>query len=1018
MTVARRGFDPAFLNDPAAFAVNRLPAHCDHRWFATHAEAASGVSSFEVLLDGTWSYVHSDAPSHVPPGLEGGDVDLSTWGQIPVPAHVQLHGHDRPQYVNVQYPWDGHEQIRPPQAPSRYNPVSTYARDVEVTEPPQAGETVCLVVDGAESALAAWVNGTFVGYATDSFTPSEFDVTDLLRAGRNRLVLRVWKWSAASWLEGQDFFRFSGIFRSVYLRRRPPAHVQDLHVTTRVDEDLSAAVVSLDLDLTGPLAPQAQVSAHLHGAGPLTRDKAGGWSLHVSHPHLWSAEDPHLHDLVIEVRGPDGGLLEVVTQKVGIRRFAIEDGLLRVNGQRAVLKGVNRHEFGLEGRVISRERTDADLRALKALGVNALRTSHYPNQSFLYDLCDLHGLYVIDEANLETHGIWDRIANGHQDIGQALPGDQREWEPAVRDRATSMVMRDRNHPSVIMWSLGNEAYGGSVLRDVADHLRGLDERPIHYEGVHQDPRHPETTDVTSQMYTSASGVQEHLRTHRDKPFILCEFAHAMGNSFGAVERYTDLMRADELFQGVFVWDFVDQALPVRDRWGREFLGYGGDHGEAPHDADFCGNGLFFADRTPTPMVQALAHHYQWLRVEVGAEELVVHNDFAFTSSGELDCEVELAREGAPLAAAPLHTDVPPGGQARLPQPLPVPDEPGEYTVTVTHRLRNPTTWADAGQVVARDQGVVQVGPARRWAAPKKVAGGAAPVLVDGNYNIGVRGQDFEVLFSRAHGGIQSYRLGSWSAGREMLRSLPSVNFWHAPTSNERGWGAPALDGQWLLASRNASVSGGFDGFTATRLETSVRVSWTLLLPSAPASTCDLSAQVHADGTVVMDLRLHPGAGLGDPPEFGMLMALDPRLEHLRWYGEGPEETAVDRRAGALLGVHEADVRSQLTAYLKPQEAGSHTAVRWATVTDAQGVGMRFAADTPMELSALPWSPFEVANAMHHVDLPPHQRTWVRPALMRRGVGGDDSWGARPHKEFLLPAGELTFRFSFGGVVPA
>lgn len=1010
-----RSFDPAWLTDPTVFAVSRLRAHSDHRFFASREEAAEGVSSFELLLDGEWAYLHADAPDLVPEGLESEDADLDEWDAIPVPAHVQLHGYDAPQYANVQYPWDGLEDVRPPRPPMRYNPVSTYARDLDLAEGPAEGESIRLILEGAESACAVWVNGSFIGYATDSFTPSEFEVSHALRAGRNRLVVRVWKWSAHSWLEDQDFFRFSGLFRSVRLVRTPRAHIEDAHVETALADDLASARVELALRLCGPAADSARIEARLEGVGPLAPSGEGRWSIDLERPRLWSAEDPALYDLSIDLFDESGALLEHAPLKVGVRRFGIEDGLLRINGRRVVLKGVNRHEFGPEGRVVSRELIDSDLRLLKRLGVNAIRTSHYPNSSAFYELCDRYGFYVVDEMNLETHGTWDRILRGLDPIEAALPGDREEWLPALVDRAESMILRDRNHPSVVVWSLGNESFGGSVLEELSDRVRALDPRPVHYEGVHEDPRRPRTTDIASQMYTSAQGVRDYLRTHRDKPFILCEYAHAMGHSLGAVEDYLALMREEDLFQGAFVWDFADQALPTLDEAGRPRLGYGGDFSDAPHDADFCGDGVLLADRTLTAKALELAHLYRPIRTDASAEGLLVRNEHLFASTEGCSTRVVLAREGEVLAEGEIETRLGPGEEGRFPLPFEIPDEEGEYAITVEHRLREEREWAPAGHVVARDQGVVRVGDLR-WTAPLRAAGPLE--LIDAPHNVGVRGEGFSLLFSRTQGGLQSYRVGDGrNGGRELLRGLPTPNFWHAPTANERGWGAPSEDGQWLLASRYARPVRGFDAFRATRLGDRVRVEWALALPTAPAGECSLAAEVHPDGTVEMSMRLDPGAGSVPPPEYGMLFAIDPRLERLEWYGEGPHDSAIDRRGSALLGLHRSSVSEQFVPYLRPQECGGHTGVRWMSIRDCEGYGIRFGADLPMEASALAWSPFEIENATHPGELPPRTRTWARAMLGRRGAGGDDSWGARTHPEFELPLGPLEFRFSFRGLAP-
>ncbi|MGU3644696.1 glycoside hydrolase family 2 TIM barrel-domain containing protein [Microbacterium sp. C23T] len=1000
-------FDAMRIADPRFVQENRRPAHSDHRWFRTAAEAADGDSGCEQSLSGRWKIHYAKNPAAAPAGFFHPEYDCESWDDIPVPAHIQLHGYDRPQYVNVQYPWDGVEQIDPGEVPERYNPVASYVKSFVLDRPVEDGETVSISFLGAESAIAVWLNGRYLGYATDSFTPSEFDVTDALVEGENKLAAQVFKFSSGSWLEDQDFFRFSGLFRDVVLFRRPRAHVEDLRVDVDLASDAATADIALRVDLRG----EGSVAARLAGVGPLEPRGGGGFSIHLENPRLWSPEDPWLYDLEIEVRDAAGEVTEVIVQRVGVRRFAIEDGLMKLNGRRVVFFGVNRHEFGLAGRVQTAGEIEADLLALKAVGVNAVRTSHYPNSTVFYELADRHGLMVIDEMNLESHGVWDRIRKLGAPVEDAVPGDRPEWRPALMDRAASMFERDKNHPSVVMWSCGNESFGGTNLRDVAAYFRGVDSRPVHYEGVFWDPRYEETTDVASQMYTPAAEVEDYLRHRRDKPFILCEYAHAMGNSFGAVDEYIELAYREPLFQGGFIWDFADQAIALTDRYGKEYYGYGGDFGDSPNDAEFCGNGIFFTDHSPTPKLQEVAYLYQGFKIRIDDDGFTVHNRLVSTSSAAYRCVITLSREGRMLRREEVETDIAAGDTGRVALPIAVPTAPGEYAIDVSFRLRAATAWAEEGHEVAYEQRVVRVGaPPARVAAP-------APELIRGAHNIGVRSAGFSALFSTLYGGLTSYRFGMTSdGGRELLTGMPRPHFWHAPTSNERGWEAPFEDGQWLLASRYGRVR---EPLTRTRVEqdgTAVTVTYEYELPTRPATTCDVSYRVDGAGRVEVTQTLHLVEGLPSLPEFGMLLTTLPEFRRLRWYGDGPEECYVDRRGGARLGVYDRDVTTELTPYLRPQEAGSRTGVRWAEVTDGRGAGLRVESAGGMEFSALPWTPDEVENALHQTELPPIHRTVLRPALMRRGVGGDDAWGARTLAQYHLPtSGDLVFDFAFRGV---
>lgn len=1005
-------FDPAFtidrIADPTFVSENRRAAHSDHRWFTDLDEARSGVSPFEQSLNGLWKFFCARNQAQVLHDFADPSRDVSGWDDIRVPSHLQLEGYDRPQYVNVGYAWDGQEDIEPGQVPERDNPIGCYVRDFALDRPLAAGERLSVTFHGAESAIALWVNGRYIGYSTDSFTPAEFDLTDALVEGENRIAAQVFSYSAGSWLEDQDFFRFSGIFRDVTLYRRPVAHAEDIRVATTVADDLASAEVHVRVALEG----DGSVSVRLEGVGELAQDAGGSFVVRVDEPRLWSPEHPHLYDLVIEVRDAAGALTEVVPQRVGIRRFGIENGVLSLNGDRVVFNGINRHEFGLNGRVPSRELAESDIRMLKAHNVNAVRTSHYPNDSAFYALADEYGLMVIDEMNLETHARWSRIRLHGESLDTALPGDHDEWRPAALDRARSMLERDKNHASVVIWSCGNESFGGTVLRDVADWFRSVDDRPVHYEGVHWDPRYPETTDIASQMYTPAAAVEDYLRTNRDKPFIVCEYAHAMGNSFGGVGEYIELAYRDELFQGGFIWDFADQAILMRDRYGREYFGYGGDNGETPHDQDFSGNGIFFADHTPSPKAQEMKRLYQGFVVDVSESSFTLTNRLMSTSSAEYETRVSVARESSLLTTAVVDTDVAPGGSAAYPLPVAVPAAAGEYAIVVSLHLRVETAWAPAGHEVAFGEHVLTVGaPAARVPAP-------APRLVEGTLSIGVHGPGFHVTFSRIFNGLTSYRFGETrTGGRELLSGAVTPNFWHAPTANERGWGGPFEEGQWLLASRYGRASGFHEpaDISVEQLDGAVRIGYRYELPTTPVTHCDLSYLVDGSGRVEVTQRMHVPDGLPQMPEFATMLAMPADYDRVRWYGDGPEECYVDRREGARLGVYDRRVPDMLTPYIRPQEAGNRTGVRWAEITDAGGAGLRFEGDPIMEFSALSWTPAEIESALHPNELPPVHRTIVRPALMRRGVAGDDSWGSRPLDRYLLPTGDLEFRFAFQGI---
>ena len=540
-------FDYNKLKDPAFFAENRVPAHSDHAVYASAQEAAAGESSLRLSLNGYWKFFHAMNEGQVIPGFEAADYDCTGWADIPVPAHIQMEGYGTPQYVNVQYPWDGVEDVEIGQIPKQFDPVACYVKYFTLPQT-MAGKRVFVSFQGAESCVAVWLNGQYVGFSSDSFTPADFELTDCLTEGENKLACRVYRFSAGSWLEDQDFFRFSGLFRDVFLYAIPAVHVRDIRVKTLLDDEYKDAVLDVRVQVEAAAGWKLRL-ALTDGGGAVTtqaeQEGTGGeaaFSLPVAEPKKWSAEDPALYTLTLTALTAAGETVEVACQKVGFRRFEIINSVMHLNGQRIVFKGANRHDFCAEtGRAVTAEKIRRDLLTMKRNNINAIRTSHYPNSSVLYALCDELGLYVIDENNMESHGAWDPIARRIKPIEYSLPGDRTEWQDLLLDRVNSTYQRDKNHPCVLIWSLGNESFGGSVIYEMSRRFHDLDDtRPVHYEGVFLDPRRPESTDIESRMYTPAAEVRAFLAEHRGKPFIMCEYTHAMGNSNGAMHKYTEL----------------------------------------------------------------------------------------------------------------------------------------------------------------------------------------------------------------------------------------------------------------------------------------------------------------------------------------------------------------------------------------------------------------------------------------------------------------------------------------------
>lgn len=1029
------------IKNPLFYEENRVAAHSDHRYYTSEAELVQDVQSLKRSLDGVWKFRYAKNGEDAPREFYRDETDCRDWEDIRVPAHIQLEGYDRPQYVNVQYPWDGHEVIEPGEVPSRFNPTASYVK--YFTVPPQfEGKRVFVSFQGVESGFALWCNGSYIGYSEDSFTPSEFELTDELRQGENKLAVQVYKWTSGSWCEDQDFFRFSGIFRSVYLYAIPDTHVSDIKIRTDLNADYTKAdlVVSLTV-MTNQVSPSASEmpSSQARAVLTLTDGVAEIAETEVSlvdgenepvhmavdTPMLWSAEEPFLYELMITVYDADKTVVEIIPQRVGFRRFALDDGIMTINGKRIVFKGVDRHEFGGRfGRVPNEKEMLQDIVTMKRHNINAIRTSHYPNDSRLYELCDEYGLYLIDECNLETHGTW--AAGGEQVAETVIPGDRKEWEPMLLDRVNSMYQRDKNHPSILIWSCGNESFGGSVIHAMSQKFHELDDtRLVHYEGVFQDRRYNDTSDMESQMYPSVAAIRKFLSEHREKPMLLCEYTHAMGNSCGAMHKYTDLTDEEPLFQGGFIWDYVDQSIYHKDRYGNEVLGYGGDFDDRPCDYNFSGNGIVYGgNRNPSPKMQEVKFNYQNIQIRVEGDSFEVINKNLFTNTSKYQCIVTLALEGREIARATVVTEVEPLSSKVYKLPVfgymtPWSDDErwkavrgGEYVVTVSFVLLYDTIWAECGHEVAFGQGVYEIEAAGGAddavnAGIPAIAESAMFVVADGTFNIGVRGMHFEALFDKGGKGLVSYVY----AGRELIRAIPKPNFWRAPTDNDCGNQMPFRYAQWKTASLYQQIKPAI----VTKNDTDVTIRYCYTLPTTPESECYVTYKVTGDGTVNTTLEYTAPDGITDMPEFGMLFKFDADLENLTWYGYGPEDTYCDREKGGKLGIYHKKVEENLAEYLVPQECGNHTGVRSAGITDKKGRGITFTGKD-LSVNVLPYTPHELENAMHVHELPPVYYTVARIAFKQMGVAGDDSWGARTHDEYLLDAThKLVLSFNFKGI---
>jgi beta-galactosidase len=1003
-------------NRPDVFQVNRLPAHATLMPYADEASARLGnrtASTYYLSLNGTWKFHIAANPSQRDTLFYKDIADVNSFGNIKVPGNWETQGFDHPIYTNSQYPWTGRENPSPPQAPTVDNPVGSYRKEFTVPES-WNGRQIFLSFQGIGSAFYVWINGNYVGYGEDSFTPKEYDVTKYLRTGTNNISVEVYRWSDGSWLEDQDMIRLSGIFRDVFLFSTPPVHIYDFHYITDLDGSYTNATLTVKADLkyfsqTAPAGYSVEAAVYDANGGQVASLQLGtasfstgnetqlSQSTSVSNPQKWSAEFPNLYTLVIVLKDQNGNIIETESCKLGFRKFELTSGQMRINGKPILFKGVNRHEIDPDnGKTISYDRMVQDITIMKRFNINAVRTSHYPNDPLWYELCDKYGLYVIDEANLESHGV-----------SGTLPRSLSSWTQNCVDRVKSMVERDKNHPCVVIWSLGNEAGSGSNFQVMADWVHQNEPtRPVHYEGYN------DVADMNSWMYPTVESVEQYGASGNAKPLILCEYSHAMGNSEGNLYQYWDVIEKYPNLQGAFIWDFVDQGLWNASRTG--FL-YGGDWNDYPNDADFCANGLVCADRTLQPEIYEVKKVYQNIKVKAVDTlkgQFEVTNYFCFTNVNSFSGTWQLMEDGQQINSGAL-----PASDLNIP-PLtkkvmtigfgsPALKAGAKYWLNLSFKLAKNELWADAGHEIASEQFEIP------FAVPEAPMVDTLQIptlsVSDSKDSIVVSNTDLQLVFDKNAGIISSFMY----QGTKLLQTGLVPSFWRAPNSNDRGNGMPTRCVTWKNASQNRTVT----GLTLKEISTrQIQIVVTFSYPTSTKSSGNVIYNIYGDGNVVISSTLVPGnAQLPEIPEVGMLCTVPADFSTISWYGRGPFENYWDRKTGSNVGVYRTSIDSMFVSYIRPQETGNRTDVRWVCLTNSSGKGLMAVGMPTIEFNALQYTPWELdskgEDKKHPFDLVKNSSTVLRLNYHQMGLGGDDSWGARPHPEFTLFSNKIyTYQF--------
>ena len=986
--------------------------------------AAREDSPYFLSLNGMWSYHWVPHPDQRPQAFYRPDFSVTNWTTLPVPDSVEVRGYGTPLYKNIGY----YFKVDPPfvmRTPDpRYttlrerNAVSSYRRTFTVPQDWQ-GRTVYLRFDGFASAMYVWLNGERLGYAEDGRQGAEFNITAGLKAGENTLAVEVYRLCDGSYMEDQDFWRLSGLYRPVYLWSVPKAHLRDFFVrTTTVTAGGYAGEWNLKveaaLDGGAPgMTLEAELYPHRFKGGRVARGQAAAvgdrfqLNLPVNAPRLWSAEHPDLYTLVLTLKDARGKTVEAIPQKVGFRQIESKGSQILVNGQPILIKGVNRHEMDPDhGYAVPYARMVEDITIMKRNNINALRTCHYPNDPRWYDLCDEYGLYVMDEANVETHGLEGSARN---------PVVDPSFRAAAMDREIGMVERDKNHPSIIFWSLGNENNVDSdFFAQAFAWIKARDPGRL-IQNQRNGPH--ETVDS---MYARVREIEAYgKRTDTKIPFIMCEYSHAMGNSSGNLADYWRVINTYPNLQGGFIWDFVDQALRkplpserITHGGPTTFWAYGGDYGDFPNDDNFNNNGLFQTDRRPSPQVPEMRYCYQAIAVEaidVTRGRFALLNRAFFTNLSEYEGRWTYEENGEVVAQGKLEKlDVPPQGRKAIELPLSMVRKPAYVarvsTWNFTFTTLRDQLWAKKGHVVARDQVVV---PADPQSAPMTTGVVTLKEAVPSEDATGVTvtGAAFTVRISKATGAIVSWQV----ANKEQLLAPLEPNFWRAPTDNDRGNGMAARHGVWKQAAEHRVVKG-------VSLQREVDGNWrvlvTLAYPDAGETTGTLVYKFTHAGQIRVSFKVEPkGQGLASLPRIGMTTQIPAAYRHVTWLGRGPQENYADRQAAAFFGKYTAAADSFFFPYVEPQETGNRTETFWATFTDAAGKGIKVTGDPKINFSILPYTMGELETRKHPWELSPCGNWIVHLDYGQMGLAGEDSWGAQPWPEYqLMPGREYSCGF--------
>jgi Beta-galactosidase/beta-glucuronidase len=1015
-TVVRKGIP---WLDETITEENRLPMHTDFVTFPRVSEISNSdwrESSAYLSLNGSWKFKWANSPSKLPANFEALTYDDHDWDNFQVPANWELNGYGFPMYTTSGFEFTyliG--KPNPPVVPMNFNPTAVYRREVTIPEN-WNGKPVILHIGAAKSNLSIWVNGQYVGYGEDSKLPSEFDVTKYLRKGKNLITMRVMRWGVANYLEDQDMWRLTGITRDCYLTVREPIHVSDIHLSPTVNDSFDQGILKTKLILNQVSKGDLTAEIALYRNDRLITNEStrlGGQEInvemHIDRPALWSAEQPNLYQVIVTLKDHKGKIIEVIPQRVGFRRVEIKDGQLLVNGQPILIKGINRHETDpVTGHVISKEAMLRDVQLMKKFNINSVRTSHYPNTEYWLQLCDQYGLYVVDEANIESHGM------GY-DLSYTM-ANRPTWEKAHVARAERLIQRDRNHPSVIIWSMGNEAGNGYNFYRTYLRMKELDQsRPVQYERAvnnYGELRFDWNTDLIVPMYASPSAMKNYAARNPkpQRPFIQCEYAHAMGNSLGNFKDYWDIIRANKgIFQGGYIWDFVDQCFMKINAKGDTVYTYGGDYEpkEAITDWNYASKGIFYANRTPYPHAWEMKKVYQDIHSRLLSDKTVqIYNERFFTGLENVELQWELVVNGKSMQSGLIHNlNVSPQESVTLSIPYKE-IVLGEKFLNLTYRLKKGEALLPVGHIVATEQlslgGVFQ--PNTAILAKGKIK----TERKDGN--LIVTAKQLLLEFDLKSGWLKKYNY----KGQDFIdeQSLFKANFWRAPNDNDFGANTPEKLKSWKQVTDSIEL-------LEIKTEFVDHLAYIYATYKMPQVHGQLAMKYCINQLGEMRISqlfsADTSKNVAVLPRLGMQWIMPAGFDEINYYGRGPEENYIDRNFSSHIGLYQQTVDQQFFPYVMPQETGNKTDVRWMEMKNKHGRGLLFTADSTFSMSALHYFDRDLDDGpkrqqRHAADLVKRKQTQINIDFRQMGVGGINSWGAWPLQEYTLPYKDYSFSF--------